>query len=839
MRGRGLFGWLVCAFACAAAWTQDDASMREGEFTVEIPPRFVTAYRDGTWVPVDVIVNNNRKDVSGYVQVELLSAMGVQSPVYAVPAETPKASRKRFRVYCNFTGTSEVQAGVFQKKWRSVDMPTRIALRPIDPQDLLVLVIDDDAPSYGFLYNALQSGATQRAVHRIEIRSNELDLLPEQYACYDAYDAIIMGKTEPAALTANHRSLMERYVQDGGVLIICTGEYGNRYQGTWLEELAGVRISGQTSLSEKALADAALPAGQQIGARDDKQVVLAQLTPQLPEVVVRSKNPVLATRRPIGSGFVAVIGVDAPSKSLQDSPGYLALWQELCEWRPRVSQPNVDAVIQHFTYSMPSRIGIRIVPRSTVIAFLGLYILVGVIGNWVFWSLLKKREMAWVCLVVFSFGFTGYALVFGTAGRAKSTELHEIGIARFPLHGDTVHQNAVTGIISARSAQYSFDLANPDSLVTEMTPLQNTVYGGPSFAGSIRPSRLVQGQPPRLEDFQVGASVFRVCNVESEAVMSGGIQGVITADKSGLHGTLTNSTGWAIESAAILYKGHLINLKGSGPEWHVETSTDVFGPPSSSSIRDTMPAYFRPMRPGDAKLESMRPEITEALLQNPKVPGILDTSLPPLFCGWTSQANLQGIIPAQGMARTSTQTLVVADLEVLYDGLAEVTATPLSPDYGAAGSQMNQSGMFPPGYINNGSIYNLMPIDQSGSTPYSIRIPAAFTEIPEAVVYVDVYWQSEASSIFYKPDAAEAAWPMTHTIETRQVTPNGNRMNLTTYRVEDWKKYYDSTRQSLAGTVNMARTSEGRGRSWWGSFYATARVEMPAETQDRGWTSWQ
>ncbi|MFA6243423.1 MAG: hypothetical protein WC655_20960, partial [Candidatus Hydrogenedentales bacterium] len=587
MRRFGVAALLGCVLACASAWAQEDVPMQEGQFTVEVPPRFITAYRDGAWVPVDVVVNNNRKDVSGFVQVDLQSAMGAQSPVYAIPAESPKASRKRFRVYCNLAGTTEIQAGVYQKRWRSVDMPLRITLRPIDPRDMLVMVIDDDGPAYGFLYSALQKGAAQRAIHRIEIRSNELDLLPEQYACYESYDAIIMGKTDPAAITAEHRALLEKYVQEGGVLIVCTGEFGTRYQGTWLEDLAGVRITGQTTMNEKALAEATLSPEAQSGAREDKQVVLAQLTPTLPEVTVRGKSPILATRRPLGGGYVAVLGVDASGKSLQECTGYLSMWQELCEWRPRVPRPNVDGAVQQFTQAMPSITGVRIVPRSTVIIFLGLYILVGVIGNWIFWSLLKRREMAWVCLIVFSFGFTGYALVFGTAGRAKSTEMHEIGIVRMPLHGNSAHLDAVTGILSARSSEFTFDLAYPGALVSESTASSPYMQrGGSPFGATLRPSRYVLDQPPRLENFQVGASVFRVCNVEADTTVTGGIQGVLTLDKGGLHGTLTNSTEWPMDSAAVFFKGNLVALNGKGPEWQVDIKPDVLENPQSMQEED-------------------------------------------------------------------------------------------------------------------------------------------------------------------------------------------------------------------------------------------------------------
>lgn len=816
--------------------------MQEGQFTIEVPPRFVTAYRDNSWVPIDVVVNNNRRDVSGFVQVSLSTGAGQLSPLYAIPAESPKASRKRFRVYCNLSGAAEIEAGVYLKRWRSVELPVKIVLRPIAPEDLLVLVVDDDAPSYGFLYNALQQGGSVRPVHRIEVRSHELDLLPEHFSCYEAYDAIILGKTDPAAITAEQRALIERYVMEGGVLIVCTGEFGSRYQGTWVEELAGVRVSGQTTLQEKALAETSLPPDQQAGARSDKQVVLTQLLPQLPEVTVRGTNPVLATRRPLGGGYVAVFGVDAAGRALQECKGYLSIWQELCEWRPRTPRPNINAALQYFTQVMPGVVGVRIVPRSTVILFLGLYILVGVIGNWVFWSLLKRREMAWVCLVIFSFGFTGYALVFGTAGRAKSTEMHEVGVVRMPLHGATAHLSTVTGILSARSSEYTFDLAHPNSLVTESFSINNfNGMGGSPFGGTLRPSRFVRSQPPRLEDFQVGASVFRVCNVEADITLAGGIQGVLTADENGLNGTLTNSTGWPIESASILYKGNLISLDGAGPEWRVQTTTEVYRQPTPLLSNDPY-RYARGFSGAPRRSPNhIQTPILRALLEDVHAPGLLNSELPPLFCGWSSRADVPGILVTEDLRRASQQTLVLSEIDVVYKGLQQTSSTVLEEDKSRltiSEQQATQRARSRQIVVGEG-FYNAIPLYLNRPHPLDLRVPSVFQDTQDAVVYIDLYWQSSGGRVIYSLLGASSDWSSTHTAQTRAISSEVNPLSLTTYRIDDWRKDYDPKNQVLTGNVQIVLERSSGEMNAWGNFLAVGRIEAPAQAKHKEWTPWQ
>ena len=148
-------------------------------------------------------------------------------------------------------------------------------------------------------------------------------------------------------------------------------------------------------------------------------------------------DAVLATIRPVGSGHVATIAVDAAGKALHGTAGFTALWRNLIELREEAAEPNYEFASWQAANTLPSATGIRVYPRSSVLMYLGLYFAVGIVGNWIFWSLLKRREMAWVCLVFVSFGFTAYALVYGTAGRAKATEISQLEVLRLPLEAFT------------------------------------------------------------------------------------------------------------------------------------------------------------------------------------------------------------------------------------------------------------------------------------------------------------------------------------------------------------------------------------------------------------------
>ncbi|MFA6241804.1 MAG: hypothetical protein WC655_12800, partial [Candidatus Hydrogenedentales bacterium] len=124
-------------------------------------------------------------------------------------------------------------------------------------------------------------------------------------------------------------------------------------------------------------------------------------------------------------------------------------------------------------------------------------------------------------------------------------------------------------------------------------------------------------------------------------------------------------------SAAVFFKGNLVALNGKGPEWQVDIKPDVLENPQSMQEED--PNMFAYGYRGAARenVQSLRPRLTRTVLADPDFPGLLNTAMPPMFCGWSNQADLSGVIPAADMKRTSRQALILADIEVVYDGIVE------------------------------------------------------------------------------------------------------------------------------------------------------------------------
>ncbi len=334
---RGVTTILVTGLLVLMAHAQQDSGpIPEGQLLVDVMPQFITTMRANTWVPVDILVSNNKQNISGSLQLSLENNGDRLSPVYRLPVESPKGSRKRFRMYCNFTHATAMVVMLYNGRRAALPEDVTLPVRPIANNDVLALILDDEPSDYGFLYNAVQAISENFGFHRESLRTEELSQLPEYPQCYEPYTLIVLGRIDPEAVPTRQRELLRRYVEHGGLLAVCLGENAPRYRGTWVEELADVEIGEVEASDELAYANRVFNAEWASGAREGKSVLFARFIPRTGARVVAASAPdetpnrtQVASVRSIGSGYVAVLAVDVAGKALQGAAGFTELWRNL------------------------------------------------------------------------------------------------------------------------------------------------------------------------------------------------------------------------------------------------------------------------------------------------------------------------------------------------------------------------------------------------------------------------------------------------------------------------------------------------------------------------------
>lgn len=644
---------------------------------IQVKPvvNYGSAYRDGSWVPVDVLVTNDDSDIDGWVEVRVIGMTGdAQSPFYRVPATCPRGSRKRFRLHCHLTKSSRIEVRVYHGG-RLVDgVVTTREINPIAGEDYLALILDDRITDYGFLTSVIMKQDVKRRVHRENLKNETLGLLADYPQCYGQFNVIVLGDVDPSLIAQRHRTLLSRYVETGGTLVVFTGAHAEKYRGTWVEELAGVGIGSQEIITEEDLARGIFEHGDRAGVKGSRQGVRALLTPRSPDIATLGTDPILATKRPLGRGFVVTMAIDSSSHLLQECLGYVRMWREFLACPPRSQALRFKEASELCAHELPRETGAKIQSRRSVLVYLGLYFFVGIVGNWVVWNHFKRREFAWPCVIFFSLGFTAFAVFFGPAAAGQTTDLTRIQVLHLPNAGNVAELHSFVGIVSSRTSRVSAQLVGNSCLVSDVsasTPIEPYYgrrarrRGSLAGAGELDPFYLVEGPVPGIENLKLRARDLRVIHVSSVHPVSGQIEGSLVLDEKGLRGTLNNQTGIKISRPFLLFKGRTHELEAVGDFLRAELPASLL----AKQLKEGSPAGQLPApvffpQIGTGFVYSLLLDETSASRPRYKryTPETVDEALGPFVVGWVDRALITTVRLDRESRAVKEATLVFFDV---------------------------------------------------------------------------------------------------------------------------------------------------------------------------------
>lgn len=831
MKSKKIILMTVVAALCAM-----NASAAEDTVKVGINVNYGFAYRDGAWAPVDVIVQNNVSDLNGWVEVKLFSATNeLQSPIYRVAAGCPKGSRKRFRLTCFFSQTARVEAQFYSDDRPVIESPVIVQTTSIKPKDFLTLVLDREIGDYGFLNSVLQDRDSDMRIYRENLKTENLSSLSDHSQCYKSFNAIILGNIDPTRISEKHRRLLRAYAADGGVLILLAGENASKYKGTWVEELFGVEIGAAQTIDEAEAAKSIFSAEKQAGAVSGRNIIFANIIPKSKSVEAQGLAQNIATVNRIGNGAAIALAVDASSRAFQNCAGYLNLWSWIFSLGASRKELNFKAGIELAQRNLPNIVGIEIQPRSSVMLYLGLYFGIGVVLNWLICNRRKRRELFWLFLIGFSAAFTGYAMVFGTTGRAKSSEVENIEVAYLPKSEKIAHVNSIVGVLTARTSRLSFQLPGEQSLARDVSPATDLGYRynrRNNDDNTNRPFYFSEDDPPQIDDLLTRASSMRMLHIEKDIALDGGIEGVLIRDSNGINGLIKNNTGLKCSEAYLLYRGTLIKLRTNPGGWLVSISSKQFGNPVSlsknynyaGSINDfKMPFLFR-LFSGEVSFGADR----GYGYNEPQM--YLSANYRPLLLTWTQSSRDDVLGSKKPLRKNIQETLLVAevDVEEKNEGLQIQRALFMrleNPD----GNYMTRW------YLSKAESQGTWRSDaeelkRNGSTKVEISIPELDTNAANTYLNLDVYFENkEGIDFIFYPDGYDAAWSEEHKEESKTLPFEDMTLRRQRYHfaLKDIGNAFDAETHILKGivkAVDSAGNPEISNKNWIGKFKVSAYI---------------
>lgn len=814
MRGLGL--GILIAMMLAMQGLAQNPSISEDDLTITLSATYISKFRPNTWAPVDVVIANNREDFEGVVEVRPVLFSRGQAAVFSAPVQSDKGSTKRVRVHCYLGSVTSLEVLVTRNGRPVHNRAVTAKISAIPSSDLYGLVLDDSPDDFAFLHKVVQINEVgERGLHLVALNNDALHELPDTHASLKAFDFIICGDMDPERVELRQREAIVQYLQSGGTLIVASGENAANYRGSWLTDLAGVRFGSLDTYNEPDLAQAYF--GDATGAREARQCLAAELEPVDDTVLVWGERAYFAAARPVGSGSIAVVAVDTAGRALQATPAFNQFWQLMLN-RPDALSLNFGSSAAYFQNMLPNRLHISIPRRRTIALYLLLYFMIGVVANWTFWTIVKRREMAWFTLIFISAAFTAYAMMAGTAARAKNNEAMSINVYTKPRDTATTERHGFMAILAAKRTRLTVTMPESRGLARDLELVTNSFQGLPFRSMSsqaMRPFELYQSQQPEIRNVDVPAGYLRFLHLQYDGPAYGGFDGKFTLDEEGLHGAVADNTGAPIPNAFAVVDGSIYSLAKEGEVWEAggQASHDP-GIVLSSSM----------------EFADVASTFLTRLFTYVDAPSNLDPLAGPCIVALLDEAALQDSPAFAPPLRTRFAfSALIAPIDVERVGSPRPAAFPL-PVHTTAGLTSD--------YYYDPFLSTPMTFSLSGTealVDISISPELLLRNIESIEVQFD--WDTWGDSdLILVPEGEPRTWHKEHRapelIETGQ-----NLRNHEAYRIDNWRAYY---KQDTGGLRLVVKNSEDKDDYLYGQVLVRARAMVRTDLQNEGgWRPWQ
>ncbi|MEA4905996.1 MAG: hypothetical protein VB089_00160 [Anaerolineaceae bacterium] len=559
----GLFIWLLTP---GAAWAQSGDTPQ-----ITVQAGFGQYYRDNTWVPVWVTLENNGPDVEARVEVQQIPA-GSSQKVYSQSISLPGQSRKAIVVWFYPEGYLE-----------RVDVRLMVGNKIVTHKTPTLQSLGINDRLFGILAESTTPFNQVRMIHPVDGSRRLAHVspadLPEDPGGLDIFDHLLISSSDTGSLTAAQVQVLSSWVSSGGRLIL-SGGAGWQPVAAGLGELLPFQPEGIRSLDDwSALAQYS---GQPAGPAGEMVVAVGRLAPGA-QVVAGSQAQPLVVRRPSGLGEVVYLSFDPAAQPFASWDGRQDFYSQLMAeepFRPTWMQGFQDwgwavtAINNLPNLNLPQPLG--------VISFLLVY--VAVVGPLNFFILgrLKRRELAWVTIPALVVLFSLFTFLVGSFGRGKLPVLSRLAVVQAIDPSQPAQVDGLIGVFSPNRATYSLQTSR--DLMTHSLP--DSPDG--AFLTEARNWQFLQqpGAGTTVKDIPVDVGSIQSVAVHGQ-LAAPDIQSTLVLKLDGhkytLEGEIANHSDLSLEDTILLTPGGVELIGALAPGDNL---------PVRASLRADMPASY-------------------------------------------------------------------------------------------------------------------------------------------------------------------------------------------------------------------------------------------------------
>ncbi|MEO1289744.1 MAG: hypothetical protein AAFV93_18430, partial [Chloroflexota bacterium] len=439
---------LITGILCLL-WTGIPSVAQSDPVSMSVEAGFNNFHRAGYWTPLQIQVRNDGVGFSGRLTVRPETSGRAVESAYSTPIDLPNGSEKTVFLYIQAQDSAStiVVELLDDEGVRITDKA--VGLISINSGDALHMTVSSTSASSIPLNGVAKPSQNSRQARW------EVNNLPSDAVAFNAIDTLLLYDVQSDTFTVDQLTALEAWVTMGGHLIIIGGPSWAQTTSGLPDNLLPFAPDGSQNVDNiSAMAD--------FINRDDTLEALTFVTTGTvaEDAIVRiatDDNLPLMIRRELGLGVVDFMTVDPTLEPLRN-------WEELNQFwytvvtdlppEPGWQRGLLD--LQDAARSIAILPNVNLLPpASSMILFIGGYILLIGPLNYFILSRLRRRAWAWASIPLLIVTFTLLAWNVGFNLRGSEVIVSRLYVVHSFSNSDIAYQDQLVGVLSPRRDLYT------------------------------------------------------------------------------------------------------------------------------------------------------------------------------------------------------------------------------------------------------------------------------------------------------------------------------------------------------------------------------------------------
>jgi len=621
-----LIGSLALAWCCGLAWAEPSIRIAKAR-----PFRAIYLARHWSVVVVTIV---NELDEAADLNLELRVSERLRRVTYVRPVHIPATCTLTAWLPAKLPGGTDYPV-VLTDKHGTVVAKSQLGAIVLSAGSPLVMAVDDQnllpaarpprvrrrPPSQtgeGGAAVSPSSGGTRGdafpgggGITRLQYLFARPRQFPDHMGGLNGIGMVAIGHADHRDWRPGQVAALERWIEDGGVLVLFPGPDFEALRDSPMERLAPVRMFGTRKQNRVVLQRDS--GGWEIPLRRYVDVIESEVSDG--EVLLHDNGLPMVVKKRVGMGAVYFCAFPGSVLNRWQGRGMFLAW--LLRGHGR-GEPFADSQLLGSASGLLGEVaGTKVAPPSFVVATLGGFFVLALVS--LVWTGIKGRgERAWA--VIIPVGLVLALLSYGVGrhlGEPVGLSINELAVVAATSGSSTAARNGLLGVHSPTEFMGTLTAADEGALLAP---------GGGTTGRTSTASDVLETRPVlRVRNLRVPARGFPHFMVSSRVELGGTVSAEFQLGEKGLVGTVVNNTTVALKDCLLCVNSYPYLVGNVAPGESVQTTL------SDQNVRGK--GAFAPHAVVGQR-DQMRSQIIADLFTVGPLRDPTPWSLSLLLCGW-------------------------------------------------------------------------------------------------------------------------------------------------------------------------------------------------------------